>query len=91
MTLTESKDFVTYSIKNKCIHKIHDTEYSFLVLVSDMIDEFVDCFNLDTVHLEDNLENVLLVKRLDFLQVVEIICFKVNISLLSVFFFRERK
>jgi len=56
-----------------------------------MIDEFVDCFDLDTVHLEDNLENVLLIERLNFLQVVETICFKANISLLSVFFFRECK
>ncbi len=67
MTLIESKDFVTYSIKNKCIHKTHNTEYSFLVLVSDMINELVDYFNLDTVHLEDNFENVLLIKRLNFL------------------------
>jgi len=56
-----------------------------------MIDKFIDCFDLDTVHLEDNLENMLLVERLDSLQVVEMICFKANISLLSIFFFRERK
>jgi len=56
-----------------------------------MIDEFVDCFDLDTVHLEDNLENVLLIEKLNFFQVVETICFKANISLLSVFFFRECK
>jgi len=67
MTLTESRDSVTYSVKNKCIHKTHDTEYSLLVLVSNMIDEFIDCFNLDTVYLEDNLENVLLVKRFNSL------------------------
>jgi len=91
MTLTESKDFVTYLIKNKCIHKTHDTKYNLLVLVSDMIDEFVACFDLDTVHLKDNLENVLLVKKLDFLQVVETICFKANIFFLSIFFFREHK
>jgi len=91
MTLTKSKDFVTYSIENKCICKTYDTEYSLFILVSDMIDEFVDCFDLDTVYLEDNLENVLLIERLDFLQVIEMICFKANISLLSVFFFRECK
>jgi len=56
-----------------------------------MIDELIDCFNLDTVHLEDNFENVLLVERLNSLQVVKMIYFKVNIFLLSVFFFRERK
>ena len=91
MTLTESKNSVTYSVKNKCICRTHDTKYSFLVLVSDMINEFIDCFDLDTVHLENNLENMLLIERLDSLQVVEMICFKANISLLSVFFFRERK
>ncbi len=67
MTLTESKDFVTYSIKNKCIHRTHDTEYSLLVLVSDMINELVDCFDLNTVHFEDNFKNVLFIKRLNFL------------------------
>ncbi len=56
-----------------------------------MINEFVDCFDLDTVHFEDNLENVLLVERLNSLQVVEMIYFKANIFLLSVFFFREHK
>jgi len=56
-----------------------------------MINEFVDCFDLDTVHLENNLKNVLLVERLDSLQVVEMICFKANISLLSIFFFKEHK
>jgi len=56
-----------------------------------MIDEFIDCFDLDTVLLEDNVENVLFIKRLDSLQVVEMICSKVNILLLSVFLFRERK
>jgi len=56
-----------------------------------MIDELVDCFDLDTVHLENNLKNVLLVERLNFLQVVEMIYFKANIFLLSVFFFREHK
>jgi len=56
-----------------------------------MINELVDYFDLDTVHLEDNLENVLLVKRLNSFQVVETICFKANISFLSIFFFREYK
>jgi len=56
-----------------------------------MIDEFVDYFDLDTVHLEDNFKNVLLVKRFNSLQVVKMIYFKVNIFLLSVFFFREHK
>jgi len=56
-----------------------------------MINEFVDCFDLDIIHLEDNLENVLLVERFDSLQIVEMICFKVNIFLLSVFFFRKCK
>ncbi len=56
-----------------------------------MIDEFIDCFNLDTVHLEDNLENVLFVKRLDSLQVIKMICFKVNILFTSVFYFKEHK
>ncbi len=56
-----------------------------------MIDEFVDCFDLDTVHLEDNLENVLLIEKLNSLQVIEMICFKVNIFLLSIFFFRKHK
>ncbi len=67
MTLTESKDFVTYSIKNKCIHRTHDTEYSLLVLVSDMINELVDCFDLNTIHFENNFKNVLFIKRLNFL------------------------
>jgi len=78
-------------MKNKCICKIHDTKYSLLVLVSIMIDEFIDCFDLDTVLLKDNVENVLLIKRLDFLQVVKMICFKANILLFSIFFFRECK
>jgi len=64
MTLTESKDSVTYSIKNKCIHKIHDIKYSFLILVSNIVDEHVDCFDLATVHFKDNVENVLLIERL---------------------------
>jgi len=91
MTLTESKDFVTYSVKNKCIHKIYDTEYSLLILVSDIIDEHVDYFDLATVHFENNIENVLLIKRLDFLQVVKMICFKANIFFISVFYFKECK
>ena len=61
MTLTESKNSVTYSIKNKCIHKTHDTEYSLLILVSDIVDKHVDCFDLATVHFEDNVKNVLLI------------------------------
>jgi len=56
-----------------------------------MIDKFVDCFDLDTVLLEDNVENMLLIKKFDFLQVVEMICFKMNILLLSIFFFKEHK
>jgi len=56
-----------------------------------MIDEFVNCFDLDTVHLEDNLKNVLLVERFNSFQVVKMIYFKANIFLLSIFFFRERK
>jgi len=56
-----------------------------------MINEFVDCFDLDTIHLEDNLKNVLLIERLNSLQVVEMICFKANIFFLSIFFFREHK
>ncbi len=91
MTLTESKNSVTYSIKNKCIHKTHDTEYSLLILVSDIIDEHVDCFDLVTVHFKDNVENVLLIKRFNLLQVVEKIYFKANISFISVFYFRECK
>jgi len=91
MTLTESKDFVTYSIEYKCIHKTHDTKYSLLILVSIMIDEFVDCFDFDTVLLEDNVENVLFIERFNFLQVVETICFKTNILLLSIFLFRKCK
>ena len=91
MILTESKDSVTYLIKNKCICRTYDTEYSLFILVSDMIDEFIDCFNLDTVHLEDNFKNVLFIKKFNSLQIVEMICFKVNIFLLSIFFFRERK
>jgi len=91
MILTESKNFVTYLIENKCIHRTHDIKYSLFILVLDMIDEFIDCFDLDTVYLEDNFKNVLLIKRLDSLQVVEMICFKVNIFLLSIFFFKECK
>jgi len=56
-----------------------------------MIDEFVDCFDLDTIHFEDNLENVLLIERLDSLQVIKMICFKANIFLISIFYFREHK
>jgi len=56
-----------------------------------MIDEFIDCFDLDTVLLENNVENVLLIERFNSFQVVEMICFKVNILLLSVFFFRKCK
>jgi len=67
MTLTESRNFVTYSIKNKCICRIHDIKYSLLILVSDIIDEHVDCFDLATVHFKDNVENVLLIERLNFL------------------------
>jgi len=91
MTLTESKNSVTYLIKNKCIHRTHDTEYNLLILVSGMIDEFVDCFDLDTVLLEDNIKNILLIKRFNSFQIIEMICFKVNILLLSVFFFRKHK
>jgi len=56
-----------------------------------MIDEFIDCFDLDTVLLEDNVKNVLFIKRLNFLQVIEMICFKMNIFLLSIFLFKEHE
>jgi len=56
-----------------------------------MIDEHVDYFNLDTVHFEDNVKNVLLIKRLNFLQVVKMICFKVNIFFILIFYFREHE
>ncbi len=41
--------------------------------------------------LEDNFKNVLLIERFNFLQVVKMICFKVNILLISVFYFRKHK
>ncbi len=63
----KDKDFVTYSVKNKYIRKTHDTEYNFLVLISDIVNKLVNCFNLNTVLLEDNDANVLFIKRLNFL------------------------
>jgi len=56
-----------------------------------MIDEFVDCFDLDTILLEDNVENVLFIKRFNSFQIIKMIYFKMNILLLSIFFFREHK
>jgi hypothetical protein len=56
-----------------------------------MINEFIDCFDLDTVLLENNVKNVLLIEKFNSLQVVKMIYFKANILLLSIFLFRKRK
>ena len=67
MILTKDKDFIIYLIKNKYIRKTHNTEYNFLVLILNIINELVNYLNLNTVFLEDNIKNVLFINRFTFL------------------------
>ncbi len=66
MILTKDKDFVIYLIKNKYIRKTHDIEYNLLVLILNIINNFVNCFNLNIILLEDNVTNVFFIKRFNF-------------------------
>ncbi len=67
MTLTKDKDSVTYLIKNKYIRKTYNLKYNLLVLILNIINKLVNCFNLNIIFLKNNVKNVLLIKRFNFL------------------------
>ncbi len=67
MILTKDKDFIIYLIKNKYIYKTHNIKYNFLVLILNIINKLVNYFNFNIILFEDNIKNVLFIKRLNFL------------------------